>query len=149
MSIVISPNHVIVGNLSLSVVTMKTKVSDSLGALLLLGASAGGARAAAAVTSGSFNVLSMNVAGLPAILNNNGVPGKKTTNSELIGTKFGEYGYDLIHAQEVCWLLDWTHIPIYLPLTPNPAFTLPYPRLHPSGTIMHTEPKTVAFLLLL
>ncbi len=54
-----------------------------------------------AATSGSFNVLSMNVAGLPAILNNNDVPGDKTTNAGLIGSKFAELGYDLIHAQEV------------------------------------------------
>ncbi|RYC61673.1 hypothetical protein CHU98_g4529 [Xylaria longipes] len=53
-----------------------------------------------AATSGVFNVLSMNVAGLPAILNDNGVPGDKTTNSGLIGSKFSELGYDLIHAQE-------------------------------------------------
>ncbi|KAI0466332.1 endonuclease/Exonuclease/phosphatase [Xylaria cf. heliscus] len=53
-----------------------------------------------AATGGAFNVLSMNVAGLPAILNDNSVPGDKTTNSELIGSKFAEYGYDLIHTQE-------------------------------------------------
>ncbi|GAP87885.2 putative endonuclease exonuclease phosphatase family protein [Rosellinia necatrix] len=53
-----------------------------------------------AATSGVFNVLSMNVAGLPAFLNDNGVPGDKTTNSEMIGSKFAEHGYDLIHAQE-------------------------------------------------
>ncbi|KAI1422075.1 endonuclease/Exonuclease/phosphatase [Xylaria sp. FL1777] len=53
-----------------------------------------------AVTSGSFNVLSMNVAGLPAILNSNDVPGDKTTNAGLIGSKFAELGYDLIHTQE-------------------------------------------------
>ncbi|KAI0555943.1 endonuclease/Exonuclease/phosphatase [Xylaria curta] len=53
-----------------------------------------------ATTGGAFNVLSMNVAGLPAFLNGNDVPGEKTTNSELIGSKFAELGYDLIHAQE-------------------------------------------------
>ncbi|KAI1812015.1 endonuclease/Exonuclease/phosphatase [Poronia punctata] len=73
--------------------TMKNSVT----ALLLVGTSA---TVAAAVTSGSFNVLSMNVAGLPAFLNNNGVPGDKKTNSELIGSKLGEYAYDLIHLQE-------------------------------------------------
>lgn len=56
---------------------------------------------ARAATSGSFNVLSMNVAGLPAFLNNNEVPGDKTTNSGIIGSKFAELGYDLVHAQEV------------------------------------------------
>src|SRR3954463_929398 len=37
----------------------------------------------AAATSGDFNVLTMNVAGLPAIFNGNDVPGDKTTNSRL------------------------------------------------------------------
>ncbi|KAI2602654.1 hypothetical protein GGR54DRAFT_623510 [Hypoxylon sp. NC1633] len=56
---------------------------------------------ALAATSGQFNVLSMNVAGLPAFLNNNEVPGDKATNSELIGSKFAQYDYDIIHVQEV------------------------------------------------
>ena len=51
-------------------------------------------------TSGEFNVLSMNVAGLPAILQDNDVPGDKETNSETIGSLFAEYGYDIIHVQE-------------------------------------------------
>lgn len=54
-----------------------------------------------AATAGEFNVLSMNVAGLPAILNDNDVPGDKTTNAETIGSKSAEYGYDVIHVQEV------------------------------------------------
>ncbi|KAG4439694.1 hypothetical protein IFR05_004831 [Cadophora sp. M221] len=54
----------------------------------------------AAVTSGDFSVLTMNVAGLPAILNGNDVPGDKTTNSLLIGTLFAKYDYDVIHVQE-------------------------------------------------
>ncbi|KAK5632542.1 hypothetical protein RRF57_008256 [Xylaria bambusicola] len=70
------------------------KRAMSVAAAMLLGTPA------QAATSGSFNVLSMNVAGLPAILNNNEVPGEKKTNSGLIGTKFGQLGYDLIHAQE-------------------------------------------------
>ncbi|KAI0970803.1 endonuclease/Exonuclease/phosphatase [Xylaria arbuscula] len=53
-----------------------------------------------AATNGSFNVLSMNVAGLPAILNSNDVPGDKATNAGLIGSKFAALGYDLIHVQE-------------------------------------------------
>ncbi|KAI1341762.1 endonuclease/exonuclease/phosphatase family protein [Xylariaceae sp. FL0016] len=53
-----------------------------------------------AATSGEFSVLTMNVAGLPAILQGNDVPGDKTTNSELIGTYFAEYDYDIIHVQE-------------------------------------------------
>lgn len=56
---------------------------------------------ALAATSGEFNVLTMNVAGLPDFLNNNEVPGDKATNSGLIGSKFAEYGYDIIHTQEV------------------------------------------------
>ncbi|XDG03157.1 hypothetical protein ABKA04_002772 [Annulohypoxylon sp. FPYF3050] len=62
-----------------------------------LAISAGGALAA---TSGEFNILSMNVAGLPEFLNSNEVPGDKTTNSEEIGTKFADYDYDIIHVQE-------------------------------------------------
>ncbi|KAK4099864.1 hypothetical protein N658DRAFT_452148 [Parathielavia hyrcaniae] len=42
----------------------------------------------------------MNVAGLPAILQGNGVPGDKATNARLIGSKFAQYGYDAIHVQE-------------------------------------------------
>ncbi|KAI0762186.1 mannose-binding lectin [Trametes elegans] len=55
---------------------------------------------AAASTSGSFNVLSMNVAGLPEILNSNGEAGDKTTNTMIIGQDFVKYNYDLIHVQE-------------------------------------------------
>lgn len=44
----------------------------------------------------------MNVAGLPAILNGNDVPGDKATNAATIGSKFAQYGYDVIHVQEVC-----------------------------------------------
>ncbi|KAI2464607.1 endonuclease exonuclease phosphatase family protein [Annulohypoxylon bovei var. microspora] len=58
------------------------------------------ATGALAATSGEFNILSMNVAGLPEILNGNEVPGDKATNSGEIGTKFAEYDYDIIHVQE-------------------------------------------------
>ncbi len=54
-----------------------------------------------AATSGRFNVLSMNVAGLPAILNSNDVPGDKATNAATIGSKFAVSNYDVIHVQEV------------------------------------------------
>ncbi|KAK2794673.1 hypothetical protein FQN51_000771 [Onygenales sp. PD_10] len=54
--------------------------------------------ASAAAVSGGFNVLSMNVAGLPAIFNTNGVPGDKGLNSATIGSKFGPY--DVVQAQE-------------------------------------------------
>lgn len=54
-----------------------------------------------AATSGKLSVLSMNVAGLPAILNPNDVPGDKSTNAKTIGSKFAQYNYDVIHVQEV------------------------------------------------
>ncbi|KAH8677663.1 endonuclease/Exonuclease/phosphatase [Xylariales sp. PMI_506] len=53
-----------------------------------------------AATSGEFSLLSMNVAGLPAILQDNDVPGDKATNAGTIGQKFAEYGYDIINVQE-------------------------------------------------
>lgn len=56
--------------------------------------------ASAAATSGDFNILTMNVAGIPAILQSNDVPGDKTTNARTIGTLFAKYGYDVIHVQE-------------------------------------------------
>ncbi|KAM0275823.1 hypothetical protein ACHAQH_007368 [Verticillium albo-atrum] len=63
---------------------------------------AGGAFAglASAQSSGDLNVLTMNVAGLPAFLQGNDVPGDKTVNSRLIGTKFIQHGYDVINVQE-------------------------------------------------
>ncbi|KAH8684272.1 endonuclease exonuclease phosphatase family protein [Tricladium varicosporioides] len=54
----------------------------------------------AIATSGDFNVLAFNVAGLPAILNGNEVPGDKATNAGTIGTLFAKYDYDMIHVQE-------------------------------------------------
>lgn len=57
-------------------------------------------RAVHAATSGSLSVLSLNVAGLPAFLQDNDETGDKTTNTELIGTYFSEYDFDLIHVQE-------------------------------------------------
>lgn len=56
---------------------------------------------AAAATSGDFTILTMNVAGLPEVLNPNGVPGGKEASSKTIGSKFAQYGYDVIHVQEV------------------------------------------------
>lgn len=53
-----------------------------------------------AATAGDFNVLTMNVAGLPAIFNGNDVPGDKATNAGTIGTLFNLYDYDMIHVQE-------------------------------------------------
>lgn len=51
-------------------------------------------------SSGTFNVLSFNVAGLPSFINSNGVPGSKATNTAMIGEKFAEYGFDVIQVQE-------------------------------------------------
>ncbi|EAW08558.1 endonuclease/exonuclease/phosphatase family protein [Aspergillus clavatus NRRL 1] len=59
-----------------------------------------GLPSALAAIGGEFNVLTLNVAGLPPIFNGNDVPGDKTENSRLIGKKFAEYGYDVIHVQE-------------------------------------------------
>jgi hypothetical protein len=74
--------------------SLRRSVTAALSAALLL-------ERGFAATSGNFNVLSMNVAGLPAILNGNDVPGDKATNAATIGSKFAEYGYDVIHVQEV------------------------------------------------
>ncbi|KAG8728926.1 hypothetical protein FRC11_009928, partial [Ceratobasidium sp. 423] len=54
----------------------------------------------AAASSGTFNVLSMGVAGLPAILNPNGGSGDKTTNTMYIGQKMSQYDYSVINVQE-------------------------------------------------
>lgn len=82
---------------------------------------------ALAATSGEFNVLTMNVAGLPDFLNNNEVPGDKATNSGLIGSKFAEYGYDIIHTQEVrsclSTILNTKSVP---PTHPNMKFIYIY-----------------------
>ncbi|KAG5914572.1 hypothetical protein E4U53_004619 [Claviceps sorghi] len=61
--------------------------------LLLVGA-------AKADSAGSFSILTMNVAGLPTLLNGNDVPGSKESNAEKIGTLFATYKYDVIHLQE-------------------------------------------------
>ncbi|KAL1946645.1 hypothetical protein VTO73DRAFT_14749 [Trametes versicolor] len=55
---------------------------------------------AASAASGTFNVLSMNVAGLPEILNSNGESGDKTSNTMVIGQDMSAYSYSLIHVQE-------------------------------------------------
>ena len=61
---------------------------------------AGLASSVSAATSGDFNVLAFNVAGLPALFNGNEVPGDKATNAGTIGSLFTEYDYDVIHVQE-------------------------------------------------
>lgn len=80
--------------------------SDSLAlAPLLVGA-------VLAATSGEFTVLTMNVAGLPAILNSNDVPGDKATNAATIGSLFAKYNYDVIHVQEVCVVKQLAALPL-------------------------------------
>jgi hypothetical protein len=51
--------------------------------------------------SGTFNLLTYNIAGLPDILTDNGVPGDKSDNAASIGSKFAQLNYDVIHVQEV------------------------------------------------
>lgn len=55
---------------------------------------------ATAQTSGTFNAMTFNVAGLPPILNGNEVPGDKTTNTARIGQLFTQYNISLINVQE-------------------------------------------------
>jgi exonuclease III len=55
----------------------------------------------AARTSGTFNLMTYNVAGLPAILNGNDESGDKTTNAGTIGTKLAQGDFDVVHMQEV------------------------------------------------
>ncbi|KAK4444356.1 endonuclease/Exonuclease/phosphatase [Podospora aff. communis PSN243] len=88
--------------------------------------------AALSAASGDFTVLSMNVAGLPAILNSNDVPGDKTTNARLIGTFFARYNYTVIHAQE-----DFNyHAHIYA--TDNHPFRTPTSGGVPFGSGLNT-----------
>ncbi|TKY85311.1 hypothetical protein EX895_005473 [Sporisorium graminicola] len=53
----------------------------------------------APTSTASLTAVTMNVAGLPAILNGNG-EGDKKANSVEIGQKLSEYNYDLINLQE-------------------------------------------------
>lgn len=57
-------------------------------------------RQIAAQLAGTFNTLTFNVAGLPAVLNGNDVPGDKTSNTARIGQLFARYNISLIHVQE-------------------------------------------------
>ncbi|KAG9088416.1 hypothetical protein FRC06_002051 [Ceratobasidium sp. 370] len=70
------------------------------GGLLSLAAPTADLTGRASAASGAFNILSMNVAGLPEILNGNGESGDKTTNTMLIGQDFAKYNYGIIHVQE-------------------------------------------------
>ncbi|KAH8885613.1 endonuclease/Exonuclease/phosphatase [Thozetella sp. PMI_491] len=99
---------------------MKTARQAILGATAL--ASVWGS---ALAEGGDFNVLTMNVAGLPAILNSNEVPGDKATNAGTIGTLFAKYGYDVINVQE-----DFAYH-AYIYATDNHAY-----RTATSGTVV-------------
>ncbi|KAF6837682.1 endonuclease/exonuclease/phosphatase family protein [Colletotrichum musicola] len=68
--------------------------------MLLAGGALSGLAAAQQQVTGDFTILSMNVAGLPEILQGNDVPGDKTTNSRTIGSYFATYNYDFINVQE-------------------------------------------------
>ncbi|KAH8178130.1 hypothetical protein LIA77_03212 [Sarocladium implicatum] len=68
--------------------------TQALAAGLMLSATA------LAQTSGTFSVMTINVAGLPAILNNNDVPGDKKTNSGLIGAALAREAVDIVNLQE-------------------------------------------------
>lgn len=54
----------------------------------------------AAQSTGTFNTITFNVAGLPEIINGNDVPGDKTDNTARIGQLLTQYNIDLIHVQE-------------------------------------------------
>lgn len=64
------------------------------GALAVTGLATTGATPAAAATSGTFNVLTYNVAGLPEGLSS----GKPATNTPLISPRLG--AYDIVNVQE-------------------------------------------------
>jgi hypothetical protein len=55
---------------------------------------------AIAQTSGTFNTLTFNVAGLPPILNGNEIPGDKDTNTARIAQLFSKYDISVINVQE-------------------------------------------------
>ncbi|KAJ4244819.1 hypothetical protein NW762_014398 [Fusarium torreyae] len=73
---------------------MPTRLTQLLVAALALGSPS------SCQTTGKFNFLTYNVAGLPAILNNNEVPGDKATNAKLIGSALAKQAYDVAHLQE-------------------------------------------------
>lgn len=75
-------------------------MSVRLSSAQLLAAASALSATAVAQSSGTFNFLTYNVAGLPAIFNDNGVPGDKDVNSNIIGTHLAEQGYDVVHMQE-------------------------------------------------
>lgn len=55
---------------------------------------------ASAQSSGSFSLMTFNIAGLPDWLSDNGVPGDKSTNAKSIGSLLAQTNYDIVHVQE-------------------------------------------------
>ena len=82
---------------------------------------------ALAQTSGKFNTITFNVAGLPPILNGNDVPGDKDTNTARIGTLLSQYNISLVHVQEdfVRFMFDCIHV--YLLTRPRTSTLLSMP----------------------
>lgn len=83
------------------------------------------AQAVVAQTSGSFDILTYNVAGLPAFLNDNGVPGDKGVNSNNIGSALAKHSFDIVNMQE-----DFAYH-AYIYATDNHPFRTPT-----SGTVV-------------
>ena len=77
-----------------------TTTSQLLAVALCLCTPAAAAPPSSSSSSGAFDLLTYNVAGLPAILNDNGVPGDKDTNANLIGAHLATGAYDIVHLQE-------------------------------------------------
>lgn len=67
---------------------------------LSLIASAAAMATAVQASSGTFDFLTLNVAGLPEVFNGNEVPGDKKDNAGYIGTHLAQQGYDVVHMQE-------------------------------------------------
>lgn len=55
---------------------------------------------AAEALSGTFDLLTYNIAGLPEWISDNGIPGSKDKNTERIGSIIAQQGYDVVHVQE-------------------------------------------------
>lgn len=72
---------------------------------MLLSTAALLARLSAAQSTVAFDFLTYNVAGLPALLNGNDVPGDTADVANIIGSKLAAGDYDVVHMQEVHHLL--------------------------------------------
>lgn len=92
---------------------------------------------ALAQSDGTFDLLTYNVAGLPAIFNGNEVPGDKKTNANLIGTALATQGYDIVHLQE-----DF-NFHAYIYATDNHPNRTPTSGGVPFGDGLNTDRKSV------